>query len=282
MSFVDKGIEGIGELLRTTFIQWEFSAKNGYLQRIDARIKILFLLFFIVIINLKRDLVSEFLIALIIFLLAVLSRLNLFDFYRKVLISAFLFGTLLSLPASLNLIMDGNVIFSLINFKESYEFWIYRIPQTIGITEEGASVVILLTSRVMNSVGLSLLILYTTPFPEMIRALKMLRVPDTLLIIITLTYKYIFIFAKTVSEMHLARKSRMISSVSREEAGRWIAGRIFLLFKRTQKKCEELNKAMIGRGFSDSINIYEYRKIKFIDMIIGMTLLFTGIIILCL
>ncbi len=282
MSFVDKGIEGIGELLRTTFIQWEFSTKNGYLQRIDPRVKILFLLFFIVIINLKKDLFSEFLIGLIIFLFVVISRLHLFDFYRKVLISAFLFGTLLSLPASLNLIMDGNVIFPLIHFKESYEFWIYRVPRTIGITEEGMSVVILLTSRVMNSVGLSLLILYTTPFPEMIKALKILRVPDTLLIIITLTYKYIFIFAKTVGEMHLARKSRMVRSISRKEAGRWVAGRIFLLFRRTQKKCEELNKAMMGRGFSDSMNIYEYRKIRLPDMITGIILFFTGIIILCL
>lgn len=280
MSFLDKSIDQIGDFLRRAFIQWDSSTKNGYLQRIDARIKILLLLFFIIIINLKRDLISEFLIGLLIFLLVIVSRLNLFDFYKKVLIPAFIFGTLLSSPASVNIIMDGNVILPLVHLNEPYVFWIYRIPKTIGITEEGIFMVILLTSKVMNSVGISLLVLYTTPFAELIKALKILRVPDTLLIIINLTYKYIFIFAKTAGDMHLAKKSRSARDIFPKDAKRWIAGRIFLLFKKTLQRSEDINKAMISRGFSGSINIRGQNRIKTTDVLNGIMFFLAGIIIL--
>ena len=120
--------------------------------------------------------------------------------------------------------------------------------------------VAVLTLRVFNSVTLSLLVLYTTPFTEIIRALKMFRAPDAFLVIINMTYKYIFIFAKTVEDMHLAKKSRALGEVSGGEARRWIAGRIALIFRKTQTRCEEIYKAMISRGFSGEVVLRGFGK----------------------
>jgi energy-coupling factor transporter transmembrane protein EcfT len=150
----------------------------------------------------------------------------------------------------------------------------------IGFTREGASVVAMLTLRVLNSLSVSFLILYTTPFPEIIKALKVLKVPDTFLIIISLAYKYIFIFARTVTDMHLAKKSRLIGEVNRAEARNWVAGRIAFLFKKTQLKCDDVFKAMIGRGFSGEIKLYRYQKITGRDWILGLFLFTLGLLFL--
>ena len=123
----------------------------------------------------------------------------------------------------------------------------------------------MLTMRVINSLSLSFLVLYTTPFHEIMRALKVLKVPDTFLIIITLCYKYIFIFSKTVEDMHLAKKSRIVRELSNTEAREWIAGRIAFIFRKTRLRCEEVFKAMIGRGFSDTIKLYGFRKMRTAD-----------------
>jgi energy-coupling factor transporter transmembrane protein EcfT len=122
--------------------------------------------------------------------------------------------------------------------------------------------------------------LYTTPFQEIIKALKVLKVPDTFIMIITLCYKYIFIFSKTVEDMHLAKKSRMIREDSHAEAREWIAGRLVFIFRKTRLRCEELFKAMIGRGFSGPIRLHGFRKMHTADWFSGIFLFAMGLLFL--
>lgn len=280
MSFIDSGISHLGRVIKTGYIQLEFASKDGFFQRLDARIKVLFLIFFIVIVSLKRALLPEIAIAFFVFGLVSASRLNVLHFYSRVLFFGFIFGFLIAVPSAFNVITKGEVILPVIHLSRSYDFWIYHVPETIGITREGISGVAMLTLRVLNSIALSFLIFYTTPFSEIIRALKVFKVPDTILMIINLTYKYIFIFAKTLEDMHLAKKSRMYGVISNTEARRWIAGRIAFMFKKTQQRCEDVFKAMLGRGFSDTIKLYGFRKMDSMDWIAGFFLFFVGVIFL--
>jgi len=140
----------------------------------------------------------------------------------------------------------------------------------------------MLTMRVINSLSVSFLVLYTTPFPEIVRALKVLKVPDTFLIIITLCYKYIFLFSKTVEDMYLAKKGRMIREDSNKKAREWIADRLAFIFRKTQLRCEEVFRAMVGRGFSDTIKLYGFRKMKPADWASGAFLFSMGLLFLML
>ncbi|GAB4423727.1 MAG: cobalt ECF transporter T component CbiQ [Thermodesulfovibrionales bacterium] len=280
MSFIDSGISHLGRIIKTGYAQWELASKDSLFHRIDARIKVVFWAFFIIIVSLKTEILPEIIIALFIFALIAVARLNLFDFYKKVIPIGFVFGFLIALPAAFNVITKGKVVLPVIHLSRPYDFWIYHVPQTIGITREGMSGVVMLTLRVVNSVSLSFLILYTTSFSEIIRALKVFRVPDAILMIITLTYKYIFIFAKTVEDMHLAKKGRMAGKVADTEARRWVAGRIAFMFRKTRQRCEEVFKAMLARGFSDSVKLYGFRRMNNIDLITGFSLFFVGLIFL--
>jgi cobalt ECF transporter T component CbiQ len=280
MSFIDNGIIHLGKVIKTGYIQWELASKDSIFHRIDARVKVLFLLFFIIIVSLKKEILPEIIIALFVFSLTAISRLNLFNFYKKVIPLGFIFGFLIALPSAFNVITKGEVILPVIHLSRHHDFWIYHVPQTIGITREGMLGVIMLTLRVLNSIALSFLVLYTTPFSEIIRALKVIKVPDAILTIIILTYKYIFIFAKTVEDMHLAKKSRMPGEATNTEARKWIAGRIAFMFRKTQQRCEDVFKAMLGRGFSDTIKLYGFRKMDSMDWTAGFFLFFAGVIFL--
>lgn len=269
LSYLDKGIESFADVLNEGYTQWELSSKKGFLHELDARIKIVFWLLFIVVISLKKEIMPESCIFLTVFVLAMLSRINLVNFYKKIFFLGFVFGFLIALPSTLNVITPGKVLIPVITFSKPYDFWVYHIPQAIGITSEGISVVTMLTLRVLNSLSISFLMLYTTPFSEIVKALKVLKVPDAFLIIISLAYKYIFIFAHIVSDMHLAKKSRLTGAVKRTEMRGWIAGRVAFIFRKTQLKCDEVFKAMVGRGFSGEIKLYHYQKIRSKDWIVG-------------
>jgi energy-coupling factor transporter transmembrane protein EcfT len=279
-SFIEKSICHLADVIKTGYVQWESASRIAFLQKIDARIKVLFLLFYVVIISLKRDLISESSIGGSIFMLAVISRLDLIDLYKRVLFWAFIFGFVMAFPSAFNIINQGEIIFPVAHLPRSYSFWIYHIPEEIGLTREGIHGVLMLTLRVMNSLALSFLVLSTTSLPEIIRALKVLRVPDSFLMIITLTYKYIFIFARTVEDMFLAKKSRLAVQTSNAEARRWITGRIAFIFRKTRLRCEEIFKAMLSRGFADEIRIYKFRKLTALDWSTGICLFMIGILFL--
>jgi len=275
--FLERGIDHLAGVIKNGYAQWRFSSQNGLFQRIDARVKVLFLLCFIVIVSLKRDILPETCIWIFVFLLTLFSRLSILKVYRRVLLLGFVFGFLVALPSAFNVITRGEIIFPIVRLPKSYNFWIYHLPADIGLTREGMYGVAMLTLRVVNSLSLSFLVLYTTPFHEVIRALKVLKVPDSFLIIITLCYKYIFIFSKTVEDMHLAKKSRVVRELNRTEAREWIAGRMAFLFRKSRLKCEEVFKAMLGRGFSDSVRFYGFGKMGMADWFAAVFLLFAAI-----
>jgi cobalt ECF transporter T component CbiQ len=278
--FVEKGINHLAGVIKRGYMHWELLSQNGFFQKIDPRIKIIFLIFFIVIVSLRRDLLSEIYVWIFVLALTLLSRLNILIFYRRVLFFGFIFGFLIALPSAFNLITKGEIILPLAKLSRPYDFWIYHIPAEIGITREGMLGVGMLTMRVINSLSLSFLVLYTTPFPEMVRALKILKVPDTFLIIISLCYKYIFLFSKTVEDMYLAKKGRMIREDSNKKAREWIAGRLAFIFRKTQIRCEDVFRAMVGRGFSDTIKLYGFRKMRPMDWASGVFLFSMGLLFL--
>ena len=278
--FIERGIHHVANVIKTGYIQWETASEGNYFQKIDARVKVLFLLFFVLIVSLKKDIVPEVMIGIFVFILTMIARLNIFSLYKRVLFFGFIFGFLIALPSAFNTITKGEIIFPILHLSKTYGLWSYRLPKEIGLTREGIYGVLMLTLRVMNSLAISLFVLYTTPFHEIIKGLKVLKVPDGFLMIITLSYKYIFIFAKTVEDMHLAIKGRLAGHVSDAAARKWIAGRMAFIFRKTRLRCEEIFKAMLGRGFSGEIRIYEWRKLRARDWITGAILFMSGIIFL--
>ena len=278
-SFVDKGLSYIAGVVKAGYIQWELASKKGFLQKFDPRAKLFLLFFFIGIISFKQSVYAEMSIGVFILVLAVFSGINVADFYKRVFLFAFFFGFAVALPASLNTITSGELVMRLVELPKPYDFWGYHIPRQIGITSQGLTGVIMLTLRVANSVALSLLVISTTPFPSLVKALKVLRVPVVFLMILTLTYKYIFIFAATIEDMYLAKKSRLVRRANGVDGRMWVAGRIAFIFKKTQLRCEEVFKAMLSRGFSDDIRFYGCRLFGTADRLFTLFILFAGTII---
>jgi cobalt/nickel transport system permease protein len=280
-SFIDDGIERFTAFIRTTYILWESAARDGLFQKLDARVKVLFLLFFVIIVSVKKTLMPEVAIGVFILTLVILSRLDLITFYGRVFFFGFVFGFLIALPSCLNIITNGEIVLPIVHLSKTYHFWIYEVPETIGMTRQGIEGVGQLTLRVINSLSLSFLIIHTTPFPAIIKALKSLRVPDPFLMIITLSYKYIFVFAEIIAEIHLARKSRIVEA-NASETRAWIAGRAVFLFGKTRGRYEEVFNAMLARGFSGDVALYGHGPITAKDFITGSCLFVAGLLFMLL
>jgi cobalt/nickel transport system permease protein len=198
--------------------------------------------------------------------------------YRKIFLLAFIFGLLVVLPASLNVITPGKIIFNIITFNKPSHFLIYNIPQNIGVTINGLNVVTLVFLRVLNSISFALLVVFTTPFPSFIKSFKMIGVPDTFLMIISLAYKYIFILSRTIEETYFAFKSRLSGNVKSDSIRRLIGGRIFFIFKRSMIIYQSTYDAMVSRGYTGKVILHSQNHFSFKDFVVLVIIVCSGIV----
>ena len=84
-------------------------------------------------------------------------------------------------------------------------------PLVIAPSINGILGAILLVMRVGVSVSLAVLLVTTTPWADILKSLRSLRVPQVFVLILSMTYRYIFLFLHTVNGLFLARKSRMVA-----------------------------------------------------------------------
>ena len=262
-SFLDKTIMNSASAVKSIYMQAETATKENFIQKINPHIKLISLIYFVIIISVVSNLAAQIIITAFIFLLFIIAGLKVFRVYRKIFFLAFLFGFLMVLPASLNVITPGKIIFNIITFNKPLHFWIYNIPQNIGFTENGLEVVLLVFLRVLNSVSFAMLIVFTTSFPAFIKSFKILGVPDTFLMIISLAYKYIFILSRTIEETYFALKSRLSGNINNSNIRKLISGRIFFIFKRSMIIYENTYYAMVSRGYQGKVILHSPNHLTF-------------------
>jgi cobalt/nickel transport system permease protein len=265
LSFLNRTLINAASAAKSIYVQAENATKENFIHRINPHVKLISLIYLEIVISVTNSLVPQAVITVFIFLLYIIARLEIFYVYRKILILAFVFGFLVIFPASLNFITHGKIIFNLVSFNNPSRFWIYNIPQNIGFTKEGIQVVSLLFLRVLNSVSFALLIVFTTSFPAFIKSFKILGVPDTFLMIITLAYKYIFILCRAIEDTFLSLKSRLISNVKNNTIRKLISGLIFLIFKRSMTTYENTYYAMVSRGYCGKVVLHSQQHFTLAD-----------------
>jgi cobalt ECF transporter T component CbiQ len=124
-----------------------------------------------------------------------------------------------------------------------------HLPLGLAITRTGVSTVLFLLLRVSTSVSLTLLLILTTPWNTVLSALSVLRVPDEFILILGMTYRYIYLLLRLANDMFLSRQSRMVGRMSGAEERKMLAAISGSLLSRSLNLSSEVYLAMVSRGF---------------------------------
>jgi cobalt/nickel transport system permease protein len=106
-------------------------------------------------------------------------------------------------------------------------------------------VVVLVRSNI--AVATMILLANTTPFAEILRVLRRLRVPALFLTILSLMYRYLYLVIDQAERMERARKSRTV--VRRRGSWQVWSGLVAMLFVRSTERAERIYAAMLARGW---------------------------------
>ncbi len=122
---------------------------------------------------------------------------------------------------------------------------------TLIITDAGLVLFVSVVVKAWLSVMVSGLLVAATPFPDLLKAMRYLRVPAVLTATISFMYRYLFVLVDEAMRLQTARASR---SVGAGRTVRWrarvLGGMVGSLFIRSYERSERIYAAMLSRGFA--------------------------------
>jgi len=83
--------------------------------------------------------------------------------------------------------------------------------------------------------------------------------------VLSMTYRYIFLFLHTLNGMFEARKSRVVARLGGGEDRRWITRSMGALMSRSFKMSNDVYAAMLARGFTGQIRTYSSYRMQTAD-----------------
>lgn len=139
------------------------------------------------------------------------------------------------------------------------------LVEIAGLSVTGAGLVRFggIVAKSWLAVQVALLLAITTPFTDLLWALGSLRVPQTLVAILSFMYRYLFTLQDEAARLIRARAARSGSAAGRRSGGglAWraqvtgsMAGSLFL---RSAERSERVYAAMVARGYAGQLRVLD-------------------------
>ena len=250
VGFLEKTLHEFAEALRDEVFSEQLARQPGLLQRVDPRVKLLTVLALIGVAATLHHLLTLLLLNLWLFWLARSSRVPLRIFLKRVWIVVPLFTGVVVFPALFNVVHPGDPLLVLFHLPHPLHFGYWTVPAAVAITRQGLVSAALLVLRVGASVSLAVLLTLTTRWPVLLKALRVLCIPAVFLVVLEMTYRYVFLLLQVSTEMFTARQSRMVGRSSSGEQRRFVTAAMGSLWARTHATSEEVHQAMLSRGYT--------------------------------
>jgi cobalt/nickel transport system permease protein len=239
-SFVERTIASLLATSHYAATAEQMASSAGALQPVDPRVKVagLFTLVFVVAASRQlRVIAAIFLFAIV---LAVLSRIPITRLVAWIWMPVLFFTGTIALPAIF--LTPGR---SLATFGP------------LDITQQGLRSAAFLTSRAETAATLSALLVLTTPWPWVLKALRTFKCPLVLVTILGMTYRYIFVILQTAFEMFESRKSRTVGILEPPERRRLAAAAVGVLLSKSLLLSNDVHLAMQSRGFRGEVYLMQ-------------------------
>jgi cobalt/nickel transport system permease protein len=239
--FVAKTINGVTEAIERSVYTEEFARRGGLLQRVDPRAKLGIFVAAVLVVGVARSLPVIIGLYVAAALLGLISRLPASLLFKRILFGIPLFAGIVALPALF--LIGGNPLIDIGQVG----------PVHLAITNNSLMSFVIFVSRVTASVTLAALLVVTTRWSDLLKAMRVFRVPEVFIVVLGMTYRYIFLFLKALENLFLARASRTVGASTEREQRRWIGSSMGTLLGKSFKTSNDVYQAMVARGFTGDV-----------------------------
>lgn len=266
-NFIQRTIDALSETLERSLYAEHLSEQRGVLQVLDPRVKFVGMLGLIIAAAAAKYVWVVVFIAVFTLCLAVISRIPLIKSFGPIWIGMFIFSGLIGFPAIF--ITPGPTLATIPVLNWS-------------ISAHGLQSAVFLLLRSEVSISLSFLLIMTTPWMHVLKSMRVIGIPTIVVVILGMTYRYIFLMLQSASDMFEARQSRMIGKLPDKEARRLAAATVGVLLSKSFQLGNDVFLAMQSRGYRGEVYTLDefalsnadYVAIPLLCMIVGTGLWF--------
>lgn len=251
--FLRKSINQMKQALSDELLTERYASRDGLLQHMDSRVKLVTALAFILMTGLIRSIPILFGLWVFTVLLMLLSRLPVLTLQKRIWGLIPLITLLASVPAMLNIIIDGTPLLMIYQAPHPSTWMGIHIPANIYISKQGFSAALFLFLRVGLSISIGVLLTMTTPVARLLKSLQIMGIPSLIIMIIEMSYRYLVLLLSLSIEMFEARRLRTVGVLSMETRRAQFGSSIAALFSRSMNLADEVYLAMIARGYTGQV-----------------------------
>jgi cobalt/nickel transport system permease protein len=241
-SYLDRLAGGILHAINHALDADDLARRDGFLQRLDPRVKVASLMALVVTAVSVRSLPVLAGLFLVAVALAVPSHVRLSRIAKQVWTSVLAFTGMIALPAVF--LVPGDVLL--------------RLPLlNWPVTAQGLRSAAFLLGRSETTATLGLLMILCTPWPHVLKAFRIFGLPTMLIVILGMTHRYIFIFLQSASQMFEARRSRVVGTLSPRDRRRIATAGVGVLLGKALHMSTEVHLAMVSRGYHGEVRLLD-------------------------
>ncbi len=140
--------------------------------------------------------------------------------------------------------------------------WTLPVGKGLPLTDNGLLRFAAILLKAWISLQSAALLTHTTPFPAILTALRTMKIPRLLVMILALMGRYSTVLSETARQMLQAREARSSQPDPRRRAGgsvfwraRITGGMAGSLLLRSMERAERVHAAMLARGFDGEIRL---------------------------
>lgn len=237
-TFIERTVHSLADAVEQTLFAEEIANTQGLLQRLDPRVKVIGLLLLVVATAMSHSLLVIAALFALALSLALLSQVPIRHLASRVWLAVLFFTGAIALPAIF--VTPGDLL--------------YRLPILHWpITAQGLKASLYLLSRVETATTFSVLLVLCTPWMQVLKALRVLRVPVIAVVILGITYRYIFVLLQIAADMFESRQSRMVGKLPGSDQRRLAAASVGVLLGKSIQLSNDVYLAMLSRGFRGEV-----------------------------
>lgn len=242
--FIERSLSGALCFFRDSVLSDEYASRAGFLQSLDPRVKTVTFAGFIGAVMFMKDVRLVFLAYLFSLALAAVSRIGFLFFLKRTWIFIPLFSLFIAVPSLFSGFTPGETVAVLPVFGK-----------TLTVTRPGLDGAVLFVARVLASVSLAILLTLTTRASGLFAALRWLGVPQVFVMTLNMCYRYIFLFAGIILDMHRAMKSRTGGKMHYRRGQKIVSWNIANLWVKSVQMNQQVYDAMLSRGYDGEAKV---------------------------
>ncbi len=253
--FVQKTISDIFRFFEECLVNDSIAKRDGLLQSLDPRIKLISMVILIFAVAMTRDIRLLAIVYVLTLVFAWTSRIELGFFIKRVWVFIPIFAGIIMIPILFNVFMPGDALLTIATLGPGVHLGPFALPPVITITWQGVMLALLFVLRVATCVSAAVLLFLTTPRDLLFKSLRSLKVPKVYVLTLDMCYRYIFLFTEVVRDFYTAKKSRALKTLPLIEEQKWVGGRVGYTLIKSLSMSEKVHGAMVSRGFNGDIKI---------------------------